>query len=612
MTPSARARNVALVFVCLSTLIASATRAYAAQSSTQPAPVRYVISLAGALEHRVRVKILIPAGPAEHDLQLPVWNALYQIRDFSQYVNWVHARSTTGRSLPFRQLDKSRWHVNGSEEGAEIEYEIFADQAGPFGAQLNGQHAFFNLAEILLYPVDDRASAMRVQFTDTPSGWRIATALPLSSGEFVAENYDRLVDSPVEIGAFQESDFDEAGGHYRVVVDADPADYDLQKIVSDLRALVSAATLWMADRPYQTYLFLYHFPRGVAGGGMEHAYSTAIDISATRLADSPQVLADLTAHEFFHLWNVKRIRPQGLEPVDFTKENYTTALWFSEGVTTTAGNIILRRAGLLDEPRYLKSLAAEIGELQRRPAHRSQSAEDSSMDAWLEKYDYYRLPVRSISYYNKGNLLGVLLDLQVREVTKGSASLRDVLRWMNENYARKGQFFPDSAGVRQAAEVVSHADLGWFFEKYVAGTEEIPWNDFFKTVGLHLVQRTNSIADTGFVAVRNFDAPPVVAQVTSGGEAERAGLAIGDVILEIDGRIATSDFEQRLAELHPGDKLHLRVRNARGEHDLHWKLASQQEVELQLVDSDNVTSQQKARRAAWLRGDSEKSGDSLP
>jgi predicted metalloprotease with PDZ domain len=589
---STRARKVALAFVCLSTLIASATRADVAQSSTQPATVRYVISLAGALEHRVRVKMLIPPGPSEHDLQLPVWNALYQIRDFSQYVNWVHARSTTGHSLPFRQLDKSRWHVNGSEEGAEIEYEIFADQSGPFGAQLNGRHAFFNLAEILLYPVDERASAMHVQFADTPAGWRIATALPISSGEFVAENYDRLVDSPVEIGAFQESDFDEAGGHYRVVVDADPADYDIQKIVSNLRALVSAATLWMADRPYQTYLFLYHFPRGVAGGGMEHAYTTAIDISATRLADTPQVLADLTAHEFFHLWNVKRIRPQGLEPVDFTKENYTTALWFSEGVTTTAGNIILLRAGLLDEPRYLKSLAAEIGELERRPAHRSQSAEDSSMDAWLEKYDYYRLPVRSISYYNKGNLLGV--------------------RWMNENYARKGQFFPDSAGVRQAAEVVSHADLEWFFEKYVAGTEEIPWNDFFKTVGLHLAQRTNSIADTGFVAVRNFDAPPAVAQVTSGGEAERSGLTIGDVILEIDGRIATSDFEQRLAELRPGDKLHLRVRNARGDHDLHWKVASQQEVELQLVDSDNITPQQRARRAAWLRGDSEKSGESLP
>ena len=150
---------------------------------------------------------------------------------------------------------------------------------------------------------------------------------------------------------------------------------------------------------------------------MEHAYSTAIDISANRLAENPQSLGDLTAHEFFHLWNVKRIRPQSLEPVDYTKENYTRALWFSEGVTTTAGNIIRARAGLLDDARNLKGLADEIAELQRRPAHLTQSVEESSLDAWLEKYDYYRLPARSISYYNKGYLLGVLLDLQVREAS---------------------------------------------------------------------------------------------------------------------------------------------------------------------------------------------------
>ena len=144
---------------------------------------------------------------------------------------------------------------------------------------------------------------------------------------------------------------------------------------------------------------------------------------------------------------------------------------------------------LLDETRYLKGLAAEIGELERRPAHLTQSAEESSLDAWLEKYDYYRLPTRSISYYNKGDLLGVLLDLQVREATHGAASIRDVFHWMNENYARKGHFFPDTDGVRRAAEAVSHADLGWFFQKYVAGTDEIPWDDFFKTVGLHLSRR---------------------------------------------------------------------------------------------------------------------------
>jgi predicted metalloprotease with PDZ domain len=372
----------------------------------------------------------------------------------------------------------------------------------------------------------------------------------------------------------------------------------------------------MKDRPYQTYLFVYHFPRASSGGGMEHAYSTAIDISASRLAESPWLLSDLTAHEFFHLWNVKRIRPQSLEPVDYTKANYTRALWFSEGVTTTAGNIIRMRAGLLDEARDLKGMAAEIGELERRPAYLTQSAEESSLDAWLEKYDYYRLPTRSISYYNKGYLLGVLLDLEVRESSGDKASLRDVFLLMNEN-ARKGQFFADSEGVRQAAELVSHADLGWFFQKYVSGTEEIPWDKFLAAVGLHLVRQTVSVADPGFVAVRNFDAAPSVASVAAGGEAERAGLAVGDDILQINGYAAGSAFEQRLAELRPGEMLHLRVRpaGARGpqeEREVNWKLAHREQVALELKDVDKVTPEQGARRRAWLRGESGLCGESCP
>jgi predicted metalloprotease with PDZ domain len=580
-------------------------------SPSAPAPVRYVISLAGAPQHLLKVKLLLAPGAAARDLQLPVWNALYQIRDFAQYVNWVRGRDNGGHPLTVSKVDKSRWRLSGAEGGAEIEYEILADQSGPFGAQLNAHHAFFNLAEILMYPVDALASPMQVRFADVPSGWRIATALPTSSEKLSAENYDRLVDSPVEIGSFQETDFDEGGGHYRVVVDADAADYDMQTTVSTLRRLAASAADWMKDRPFQTYLFIYHFPRGPAGGGMEHAYSTAIDISAKRLADNPSSLGDLTAHEFFHLWNVKRIRPQSLEPIDYTKENYTRALWFSEGVTTTAGNIIQMRAGLLDETRDLKGLAAEIGELERRPAHLTQSVEESSLDAWLEKYDYYRLPARSISYYNKGYLLGVLLDLQVREASRDSASLRDVFLVMNQN-ARKGQFFSDSEGVRQAAEFVSHADLGWFFQKYVAGTEEIPWDEVFITVGLHLVRRVVAMADPGFVAVHNFDAAPAVASVAAGSEAERAGLAVGDDILEINSQAAGSDFEQRLTELRPGDTLHLRVRNSGGERELHWQLGHREEVAFELKDVDNITAQQRARRAAWLKGESEMSAESRP
>ena len=571
------------------------------------AATNYTISLASPGQHLVEVQILLPQGPEQRELQLPVWNALYQVRDFAKYVNWVRAKDTAGRALPVRQVDKSRWQIAGAQDGAVVEYQIFVDSPGPFGAQFNSHHAFLNLAQVLMYPVDARNGPMVVRFNQLPEGWRVATPLaPMPEGRFSAENYDRLVDSPVEIGVFQESDFDEGGGHYRVVVDAEPGDYDMEKISAMLHKIVAGATSWMDDRPFDTYMFLYHFPKGPAGGGMEHSYSTAIEVNADVLARAPEVLASVTAHEFFHLWNVKRIRPQTLEPVDYTKENYTRALWFSEGCTSTASDIIQLRGGLLDESRFERELASGIGELERRPAHLTQSAEESSLDAWLEGDAYYRRPERSISYYNKGELLGITLDLAVREASHGQASLREVFQWMNQNYAKKSRFFPDSEGVREAAEAVSHADLGWFFAKYVAGTEEIPWNDFFRSVGLRVAEEKNRVADAGFVASRNFDGPMTVAAITAGSEAERAGLQVGNTILEINGNAAGQESSQEIERLAPGDTITLKIRARRGgERELKWKVGSREEISYELKDVENVTAEQRVRRTAWLKGESQ-------
>ena len=571
------------------------------------AATNYIISLANPEQHLVEVQILLPEGSTQRELQLPVWNALYQVRDFAQYVNWVRAKDRAGRALAVRELDKSRWQITGAQGGGIVEYQIFVDSPGPFGAQFNSHHAFFNLAQVLMYPVDARNGPMVVRFTQVPDGWHVATPLTsMPEGRFDAESYDRLVDSPVEIGMFQESDFDEAGGHYRVIVDAESGDYDMQKIAAMLHKIVAAATAWIDDRPFDSYMFLYHFPRGPAGGGMEHAYSTAIAVNAEVLAKAPEVLAAVTAHEFFHLWNVKRIRPQTLEPVDYAKENYTRALWFSEGCTSTAADIIQLRVGLLDERHFEQELASGIGELEHRPAHLTQSAEESSLDAWLEGDAYYRRPERSISYYNKGELLGVMLDLAVREASHGQASLRAVFQWMNQNYAKKGRFFSDSDGVREAAEAVSHADLGWFFAKYVAGTEEIPWNEFFRGVGLRLVEGTDTIADAGFVASRNFDGPMIVVAVTAGSEADRAGLQAGDTILEVDGKTAAQEFSQEMAWLAPGDTITVKVHSRRsGDRELKWKAGSREEVSYEFKDLENVTAAQRARRAAWLKGEAQ-------
>ena len=585
----------------------------AASFAQSTVPVAYTVSLASPADHLVNVQIILPPGAAQRELQLPVWNALYQIRDFAQYVNQVRAKDRSGKSLAVRELDKSRWQVEGAGTGAVVEYQIYVDSPGPFGAQLNVHHAFFNLAQILMYPVDARNAAMDVHFSHLPAGWHIATPLaPASADNMTAPNYDRLVDSPVEIGNFQESGFDEAGAHFRVVVDADPSDYDMEKIVAALHKIIAAATSWMSDRPFDTYMFLYHFPRGPAGGGMEHAYSTAIDLNADSMKQSLDSLTSVTAHEFFHLWNVKRIRPQTLEPVDYTKENYTRALWFSEGVTSTAEGTIQLRAGLLDERQYLDRLGEEITELERRPAHLTQSAEASSLDAWLEGDGYYRRPERSISYYNKGELLGIMLDLAVREASRGQASLREVLQWMNSNYAKKGRFFNDSEGVREAAEAVCHADLAWFFSKYVAGTEEIPWNDFLRSVGLRVEPITNEVPDAGFSASRNFDGPMSVGAVVPGSEAEHAGLQVGDVILELQGKAGGQESRQELARLNPGDTLTVKVRGRRGaERELKWKVAGRQEVMYEVKDLDPVTPPQRARRTSWLKGEAQSATDAI-
>jgi predicted metalloprotease with PDZ domain len=570
------------------------------------ATTNYTISLANPEQHLVEVQIILPEGPAQRELQLPVWNALYQIRDFAQYINWVRAKDRSGHALAVRALDKSRWQITGAEVGAVVEYQIFLDSSGPFGAQFNSHHAFFNLAQVLMYPVDARSGPMVVRFSHVPEAWRVATPLTsMPEGRFGADNYDRLVDSPVEIGDFKESDFDEGGAHYRVIVDAEAADYDMEKIDAMLHKIVAAATSWMDDRPFDNYMFLYHFPRGPAGGGMEHSYSSAIAVHADVPLQAPEVLESVTAHEFFHLWNVKRIRPQTIEPVDYTRENYTRALWFSEGCTSTAADIIELRAGLLDEHHFEQQLAAGITELERRPAHLTQSVEESSLDAWLEGDAYYRRPERSISYYNKGELLGIALDLAVREASHGKASLREVVQWMNQNYAKKGRFFPDSDGVREAAEAVSHTDLGWFFAKYVAGTDEIPWDDFFRGVGLRLVEEKKTIADAGFMTSRNFDGP-MIASVSAGTEAEHAGLQTGDTILEINGKTAGDEFLQQISQLSSGDTITVKVKGRRGgDRELKWKVGSRAEISYALRDVDNITAEQQARRAAWLKGEAQ-------
>ncbi len=604
-------RTSVFVTTCILLLSALAAAQTAAVSRRQKAPataprpvLTYEVRLTNPAQHLLDVTVSGFTPAAKVEMQLPVWNALYQVRDFAQYVLRVSATKPAGQTATLvRQLDKSSWEADAP---GQFTYQIVADNAGPFGAQFDATHAFLNLAEVLMYPALERDHyAVAVDFCGMPSSWRVATALRPQGTHgdcrsFAARNYDQLVDSPVEIGNFQETDFDEGGAHYSVVVDADPADYEAKAITDLARKVATTEVEWMQDRPFDHYVFIFHFPRRPAGGGMEHAYSTAIDAPAQRVKADPLSLADVTAHEFFHLWNVKRIRPQSLEPVDYTREQYTRALWFSEGVTSTVADYMRVRAGLLDEKGYLASLGRTIGALESRPAHLTQSVEESSLDAWLEKYTFYNQPERSISYYVKGEIDGVLLDLAIRQATAGHKSLRDLFQWMDRHYAKQGRFFPDSAGVEEAAEIVSGADFKQFFADYVAGVAPLPYDKLFATVGLRLERSTRTVADLGFRAMRG-----TVASVNPGSAAEAAGLRAGDSIQEINGKLVSGSPYAALGNLRPGETVTLKVSGAGGTREIKFALGSREEQEFALVDMDNVTPAQRARRAAWIRGDSQ-------
>jgi predicted metalloprotease with PDZ domain len=461
------------------------------------ATISYTISLEHPDQHLFHVIMEVPVQGRELTTALPAWNALYQIRDFAERVRDVSAICPTLEAVPLtvRKTDKQDWQISspnqctpGDRNTFVVRYSILWNEPGPFDSQLNAHHAFLNLAEILMYVPSRRAENVKVQFENIPPGWQAAGALISGANSaYAAGSYDDLVDAPVEVGVFNKFNFESDGASISVVFDGKES--NLLRLEKYLTQVTDYELHLMGGPPFDhhpaqsDYTFLVRIGPGgeVGGGGMEHRNSCAISASSAEEAGA------IAAHEFFHAWNVKRIRPQSLEPVDYAREQYSRALWFAEGVTNTYEDYALERTGLWTKEMFYKDLAGQIDTLQSRPARLWQSAEQSSIDAWFEGFPDYADPDRSISYYSKGQILGVLLDIAIRDVTDNHKSLDDVMRLMNDEYAKQGKFYDDSEGVRRAVAEVSGKEFKDFFARYVSGTEEVPYNDFLSLAGLQLV-----------------------------------------------------------------------------------------------------------------------------
>ena len=571
-------------------------------SSPTRATIQYEVLLDHPEKHLFHVTMTIPDVTGEVIVRMPAWNALYQIRDFSSHVQQVEAFADSQKAF-IEKADKQTWRIKGMGT-IKISYATYWDEAGPFASQLNAEHAFINPAMILLYVPDRRGEPVHLAMPDVPEQWQVAGS-SIQFGESTgririyggdAPSYDALVDAPIEAGKFEEFKLGRISPEIRVAIHGE--NWRKKQVEEDLRRICTYELKLMGGAPFEHYTFILHIGKGAGGGGMEHADSTAIG------AFSDEYLPSVAAHEFFHLWNVKRIRPASLDPVDDTKEQYTRALWFAEGVTNTYGSYTLVRSGIWSKEQFYADLGEQITELEGRPANRWQSAEQSSLDAWLEKYPLYNQPEFSVSYYTKGQVLGDLLDILIRDRTDNDKSLDDVMRLMNANFAKQGKTYRDSLDVQLTAESVAGGSFEGFFRKYVAGTDPFPYQQILGLAGLALRTVVNRRAALGFFMEHEPNGTFVVDTVDSEGSAAQAGLRAGDIILKWNGADVPKRVDRWLQEQKAGDPLKLRVRREDEEITLEFRLGETKETIYQVIEDAHAGEKARRIREGMLRGES--------
>ena len=564
------------------------------------ATIEYEVSINHPEQHLFHVTMTIPGVSDEVLVEMPAWNALYQIRDFSSHVQQVEAFRGAARA-PIEKVDKQTWRISGS--GAiTVRYATYWDDVGPFATQLNAEHAFINPAMILFYVPDRRREDVRVRMPDLPEAWKVASAeltgedVVRGARNFIlgAKSYDALADAPIEAGRFEEFALEGVSPPIRVVIHGEG--WRKKRVEEELKRICEYESKLMEGSPFERYTFILHVGKGAGGGGMEHLNSTAIGIP------SDEYLSGVAAHEFFHLWNVKRIRPATLEPVDFTKEQYTRALWFAEGVTSTYGAYTLVRSGIWNRERFYGDLSDQISELEARPANRWQSAEQSSLDAWLEKYSLYNGPEYSVSYYTKGQVLGVLLDVLIRDRTDNEKSLDDVLRALNRDFAKQGKTYQDSVDIRREAEKVVGGSFEEFFENYVAAAQPLPYQQVLLLAGLDLRKTEHKRAVLGFSAERESGGAITVRAVEEGSPASGAGLRPGDVIVNWnDGEVPRS-LGRWVRERPPNETVKVRIRRDEKERALEFKLGEETELLFQIAEDSHAGEKARRIREGLLHG----------
>ena len=581
--------------------------------------ISYRVELGDAHAHQFRVTLTLPRPAAVQRLALPVWiPGSYLVREFARHLSRIEARQGSA-PLAVEQLDKASWQVHCTGRGAlVVSYLVYAFDTSVRAAFVDARRGFFNGTSLFLRAEGHESQPHRLQLAKLPKGWDVASALPPAGAlRFEAADYDALVDAPVELGRFWRGSFKAGGAAHEVVVSGALPSFDGARLLADAKRICEAEIrLWHgnAKPPFKRYLFLLNAVED-GYGGLEHRASTALaaprrDLPRAGMEGLPDgyvALLGLLSHEYFHSWNVKRLKPAEFARIDYSRENYTQLLWFFEGVTSYYEELLLLRAGLIDAQRYLKLLAKCINAVAATPGRQVQSVAEASFDAWVK---YYRgdenTPNATVSYYQKGALVALALDLALR---REGASLDAALRLL----WRRSAGAP-ALGAVGAVGAITEDDIAAALSEaggrsfapeiaaWVHGTDELPLAHALSQFGIEWRgERAGFAASLGLRLTEGPVSGVQVRSVRAGSAAAEAGISAGDELLAIDGwRLRR--FDDALAWVARAAPFELLL--VRDQRMLTLRVAPDpqpaESVLLKLADAPDAAS--LARRKAWFDG----------
>jgi len=599
-------------------------------------PHQYSITAIDPGAHLFSVSVTVAKPDATgQEFAIPAWvPGSYLIRDLARQVVTICA-AADGREIGLRKTDKSTWKADPCDSPLTLTAKIYAYDLSVRGAHVDTTHAFFDGACVFPAVVgqEDKACELNIlpPQKSVDSDWRVATSMqPLGAkrygfGTYVAADYAELIDHPVEMGDILIGEFEVCNIPHAIAV-IGHTHFDMARICHDLKTLCESQIGFLgAPMDLDRYLFLLRVEED-GYGGLEHRWSTSLACGRkdlprrgeTRVSDDYRKFLGLCSHEYFHLWNVKRIKPERFTPYDLRAETHTGLLWVFEGITSYYDDLFLLRSGLISAADFLQLLARTITRVERRRGRHLQNIEESSFDAWTR---FYKQDANSsnaiVSYYTKGSLIALALDLTIRKETQGNYSLDDVMRECWSLYGETGKGLPER-GLESLARSVSGLPLEDFFDRYVRGTGDLPLQGLLSAVGINMHMRpANNSRDKGGKPASSRSTPPPwlgatlksragtsrFAIVHSGSPAESAGIAPGDEAVALEGlRLTSRNLDARLRDHHVGDTVTISAfrEETLSRHRVRLSAAPEDTCYLE-IDADADSDAEK-HRSAWLEG----------